>query len=332
MTALHQPLRFQRVFLEKVWGGRALERHPGIELPPGVSVGETWEVVDRPDQNSVVRGGPWAGRSLGDLVREHGPDLLGRARPNPRGRFPLLIKYLDASEALSVQVHPDEPTARRLGGPSESKTEAWYFLHAAPGGAVYSGLRSRVRPEQVRARLAERGLVDLLCRWPVRAGQCLTVRGGTVHAIGAGVTLLEVQQNSDTTYRLYDWDRPGLDGRPREMHVEPGLAAIRYDDVAPAPAEPTEQQISAGVWVGLAAQTEFFRMRRLRLQALAGRSTEQQFKIYVVLSGGGLLSTSRGAREPLAIGDVLLVPALAEAVEIQPAAGGLEMLELDANA
>jgi mannose-6-phosphate isomerase len=332
VTALHQPLRFQRVFLEKVWGGRALESHPGIRLPPGVPVGETWEVVDREDQNSIVCGGPWAGRSLADLVREHGRDLLGRARPNAQGRFPLLIKYLDASEALSVQVHPDEPTARRLGGPSESKTEAWYFLHAAPGGAVYSGLRSRVRPEQVRARLARRGLVDLLCCWPVHAGQCLTVRGGTVHAIGAGVTLLEVQQNSDTTYRLYDWDRPGLDGRPREMHVEPGLAAIRYDGVAPAPAEPAELELSPGVWIGLAARTEFFTMRRLRLQTATRRSTEEQFKIFVLLSGSGRLRTAHGAVESLAVGDVLLVPAAAEAVELEPGALGLELLELDANA
>lgn len=332
MTSLHQPLRFQRVFLEKVWGGRALEQHPGIRLPPGIPVGETWEIVDRADQNSIVSAGPWAGRCLADLVREHGGDLLGKARPNAQGRFPLLIKYLDASEALSVQVHPDEPTARRLGGRSESKTEAWYFLNATPGGAVFSGLRSRVRPEQVRAHLAERGLVDLLCRWPVRAGQCLTVRGGTVHAIGAGVTLLEVQQNSDTTYRLYDWDRPGLDGRPREMHVEPGLAAIRYDAVPPAPAEPEESQLAPGVWVGLAARTEFFSMRRLRLEAAVQRSTEEQFKIYVVLAGSGRIRTDRGEAESLAIGDVLLVPAAAGSVELVPDAARLEMLELDASA
>jgi mannose-6-phosphate isomerase len=160
----------------------------------------------------------------------------------------------------------------------------------------------------------------------------LTVRGGTVHAIGAGVTLLEVQQNSDTTYRLYDWDRPGLDGRPREMHGEPGLAAIRYDGVAPAPAEPDELELSPGVWIGLAARTEFFTMRRLRLQAPTRRSTEQQFKIFVLLSGSGRLRTAHGAVESLAVGDVLLVPAAAEAVELEPGALGLELLELDANA
>jgi mannose-6-phosphate isomerase len=332
LSALQQPLRFQRVFLEKVWGGRALATAPGIALPPGIAVGETWEVVDREDHNSVVTGGPWQGKTLGQLLREHPRALLGRAQANSKGRFPLLVKYLDASEALSLQVHPDEACAHRLGGGSESKTEAWYFLQSAPEGAVYSGLRSRVRPEDVEAKMATRGLVDLLCRWPVRAGQCLTVPGGTLHAIGAGVTLLEVQQNSDTTYRLYDWDRPGLDGRPREMHTGPGLASIRYDRVAEPPAEPRIESEQPGVQIALAASTEYFAMRRIDFQRALRRPTEDQFRIYVALTGRCRLAASSGPAQSMGPGDVLLVPAAGGWADIEPQGGPCSLLELDANA
>ena len=249
MSASLGPLRFARRFVEKPWGGRTLERILGFVLPPGVPVGETWEIVDRAAENSVVAEGAQRGRSLRELMETHADAILGDAPAGKEGRFPVLVKYIDASENLSVQVHPDEDSAGRLGGGAEAKTEAWYVIDAAEGGALYCGLRPDVRAEDF-GRIARSTsispaspdssggeIVGALARWEVRAGDCMAVPGGTVHAIGAGVTILEVQQNSDTTYRLYDWGRVGLDGRPRETHVEQALVCARFGEEERAPVQ-----------------------------------------------------------------------------------------------
>ncbi len=308
MTLGH-PLRFERIFLEKVWGGRALERTPGIELPPEIRVGETWEVVDRDAERSIVSDGPFAGKTLGELVHEHGRELLGASRPTPEGRFPLLVKYIDASENLSIQVHPDKAAAARIGGTSEGKTEAWYILAAEPGSVVWCGLKAGVTREELAEHANEPGVETMLARWEVRPGDCITVPGGTVHAIGAGVTLLEVQQNSDTTYRIYDWGRVGLDGNPRETHLEQALEVAAFGEKPRPPvrdSEPDDAQAESSR-VRL-SHTDHFAIDVLEVRGRAELSTAGRFAVYSVVSGSGSLELD-GREHTLRSGDTLLLPA-----------------------
>jgi len=307
MTSSLGPLRFERRFVEKVWGGRALERRLGIQLPEG-PIGETWEVVDRADENSVVAEGPDEGATLRALVEEYGEALLGASPATKDGRFPLLVKYIDASQNLSVQVHPDEETAERLGGGAEGKTEAWYVVDVAEGGALYVGLR----PEVTRERFAEiadgPGVVDALQRWDVRPGDCLLVPGGTVHAIGAGVTILEVQQNSDTTYRIWDWGRVGLDGKPRETHLDQALASARFGAVQEGPRRLGWEARAEGVLRARAARSLYFEMNTWEIATTWTVASAERFVVYAVVAGQGSLTVD-GTPWRLLPGDVWLVPA-----------------------
>jgi mannose-6-phosphate isomerase len=310
VSKLTEPLRFERRVLEKVWGGRALAQRPGFALPPDIPVGETWEVVDRADENSVVAEGSFAGRDLHSLMRDFEHDLLGQAPAARNGRFPLLVKYLDASDNLSVQVHPDDEGATRLGliGGAEAKTEAWYIVDVAPGGVLYAGLKPDVRRAEF-ARIADGpGVLDALLKWDVRPGDCLLVPGGTVHAIGAGVTILEVQQNSDTTYRLWDWGRVGLDGQPRETHVEKALECIRFGDPARAPVSPEWTSKRDGLQLAHLARSDHFAMNALRIDAQVRLASDSGYRILALIQGTAVLSTAAGEWR-MNQGDVWLIPA-----------------------
>ena len=302
------PLRFQRHFLEKVWGGRALERRPGFSLPDDVPIGETWEVVDRAKENSVVAEGGPEGVTLRELMESHGDDLLGKAPSTPDGRFPLLVKYLDASDNLSVQVHPDEAMAAQIGGGAEAKTEAWYVVDCEPGGVLYAGLKPEVTAEEFGRVADSPGVLDLLNRWEVRPGDCMLVPGGTVHAIGKGVTILEVQQNSDTTYRIWDWGRMGLDGTPRETHVPQALRSTAFGAPPRGPVRPVWLE-EGTVKKAPLARSNFFGMNALRVRGESRLSTGGQFQMYAVVGGRGSLRTKDSPRRMLSAGDVWLVPA-----------------------
>ncbi len=228
------PLIFEPIFRQKVWGGRSLERLLGKLLPPDVPVGESWECADLEGAVSRVARGPARGRTLHELMEEWGADLLGRAEPVD-GRFPLLIKFLDARENLSVQVHPDASAVRRAGGAIRIKNEAWHIVEAAPGAVIYRGLKPGLNVDDVRAAMARRPaeIVECLERVPVRAGQTYYLPSGVPHALGAGVVVAEVQTPSDVTYRLYDWDRARPAG-DAGLHVEEGLSCLVGDtDFAP---------------------------------------------------------------------------------------------------
>ncbi|MCE9637829.1 MAG: class I mannose-6-phosphate isomerase [Planctomycetes bacterium] len=205
------PLVLGPRLLEKPWGGRRIETVLGRALPAGQRIGESWEVYDRDGGSSVVLNGPLAGRTLASL-RGDTP-------------FPFIVKILDAAENLSVQVHPDAAAAARLGG--EAKTECWFVLHAEPGAKVFRGLRSGVTKEELAAALANGSVETCLHSFEVTMGDTVFVPAGTVHTIGRGVLLAEVQQNSDTTYRMFDW------GRPREIHVREALDSIHFGPRSP---------------------------------------------------------------------------------------------------
>jgi len=216
-------IQFAPLYQERVWGGRGLEAHLGRALPAGGPIGESWELVDRPEAHSIVRDGRWAGRSLRQMIETSAAEIMGPGWPAHRP-FPILVKWLDCRERLSLQVHPPASIAGRLGG--EPKTENWYVAYAGPGAAVLAGLKPGVDAARFRAALQDHTAESLVHRLPTAAGDSLLIRSGVMHAIDAGNLILEIQQNSDTTYRVYDWGRVGLDGRPRTLHIEQSLACL----------------------------------------------------------------------------------------------------------
>ncbi len=226
------PLTFHPIFKERVWGGRNLERLYKKNLPPGAPIGESWEISDRPGDASVVANGPLAGENLHWLMENHARELLGDAKLATGNRFPLLCKVLDARDKLSLQVHPPADKAAKLGG--EPKTEMWFIADAAPDAELFVGLNRGITRPEFAEKIQTGKVAGCFHRIPVRAGDAMFLPSGRVHAIGAGLVIFEIQQNSDTTYRVFDWNRVGLDGKPRELHVAQSLASIDFNDFEPA--------------------------------------------------------------------------------------------------
>lgn len=253
-------LKFKPIYQERVWGGRKLEAAFQRALPAGKPIGESWEIVDRPEAQSVVSCGLFAGKTLRELVRTKGDVLFGSAN-DPDKPFPILVKWLDCAERLSLQVHPPLEIANLLGG--EPKTENWYVAEATETAGLLVGLRQGVGRQAFESALAEDKLEELIHRTPARGGDSLLVKSGRIHAIDAGNLILEIQQNSDTTYRVYDWGRVGMDGSPRELHVEQSLQSIDFEDFEP---EPIADNMSLGEQI--LADCDEFRIRRFRLRAL----------------------------------------------------------------
>ncbi len=324
MSTRLEPLRFERRFLEKVWGGRALERRPGIALPPEIKVGETWEIVDREGENSIVAEGVFRGRSLRELMSNLGGEILGEARAGKEGRFPLLVKYIDASQNLSVQVHPDKRAAEKLGDGAEAKTEAWYVLDVAPGGLLYAGPKPAVRAPEFARVAAGPDVLEMLQRWEVKPGECLLVPGGTVHAIGAGVTILEVQENSDTTYRLWDWGRVG-----RDIHVDQALACVRFGEPAQPPIRAHWGAVEPSLRRAPLARCELFEIELLAAAKGARVLAQNRFQIYAVIEGKGRL-TGEGRYDSWALnrGDVWLVPASFGSHTLEPSGEELRVVRV----
>jgi mannose-6-phosphate isomerase len=216
-------ISFTSLYQSRVWGGRQLAATFGRHLPEG-DIGESWEVVDRPEAQSVVATGKYQGLTLRQLAERHGRELLS-ADYDPTRPFPILVKWLDCRQRLSLQVHPPASRAAELKG--EPKTECWYIAHAAAGAGVFAGLKAGVSRADFEAAIHANALEPLCQRLPTQAGDFLFVPSGRLHAIDAGNLILEIQQNSDTTYRVYDW------GRPRQLHIAESLASIGWSDTQP---------------------------------------------------------------------------------------------------
>src|SRR5438477_6166129 len=224
-------LTFEPIFMERVWGGRQLETLYGKQLPAQKQIGESWEIVDRPEAQSIARDGPLAGRSLHDLWVNFRREIFGQIRDAPR--FPLLIKLLDCQEKLSLQVHPPEHVADSLGG--EPKTEAWFVAHAAPEAELYLSLRKPITRQTFEAALTSGRAEEFIQRVHVKMGDAFLIPSGRMHAIGGGNVIVEVQENSDTTYRVFDWNRVDETGRARQLHISEALQCIDFGDCKPAP-------------------------------------------------------------------------------------------------
>jgi mannose-6-phosphate isomerase len=225
-------LTFNPLYMERVWGGRGLEAKLGRTLPENKVIGESWELVDREGEQSVVAEGPLAGKTIRELLESSAADILGPGRDGSRP-FPILIKWLDCQDRLSLQVHPPASIAPALGG--EPKTENWYIAECDEGASLIVGLKKGVTKEQFTQALEANKAEDCVHRFPVKAGDSILVESGRMHAIDAGNLILEIQQNSDTTYRVYDWGRVGLDGAPRQLHIQESLQSIDFEDFEPEP-------------------------------------------------------------------------------------------------
>ena len=220
-------IEFEPIYKERIWGGRRLEKSLGRKLPEGNAYGESWDIVDRDEDQSVVASGPWKGLTIRELLRGHGAAIMGPKWPVGRS-FPILVKWLDCREDLSLQVHPPKGVAERLGG--ESKTENWYVAEADEGARICIGLKSGLDRESLEQALKE-GAVEEALNWVVsQPGYSMFIPSGQFHAIGGGNFILEIQENSDTTYRVWDWGRVGLDGKPRELHMEEALESVNFSD------------------------------------------------------------------------------------------------------
>ena len=299
------PYRFQPIYIEKIWGGRSLERVFGRTLPAGKKIGESWELADLPEGTSLVSNGPLAGTPLTELTKQLGGDLLGRAAPMPDGRFPLLLKLLDANDILSLQVHPDAEAVAEIGPQAALKTECWYTLDSRDG-YIYKGVEAGTTPEQFRSAIENDTVGDLVRRVDLSAGDFHYLPAGTVHALGPGLVVAEVQTPSDTTYRVTDW------GRGREIHVERSMQCIHFE---PACDE------SPGADGETLVVTDFFTVAKRQAPAheLAALS-HGRCAVIMILSGHGLLvcPVDEGLPSNVKAGQTLLLPARLDSVNCEP--------------
>ncbi len=289
-----EPITFSPIYMTRVWGGREMEHVYGRELPdPDLPYGESWEISDREEAQSTVDEGPFAGTTLHELWTKHREEIFGAgfaAHP----RFPILIKILDARHDLSIQVHPPRLHAESLGG--EPKTEMWYIADCEYGAKLHVGLRKGVTRELFEHAIAAGTVAD--CVHPLKAlpGQSIFIPSGRIHAIGKGFLIHEIQQNSDTTYRVFDWNRLGLDGKPRELHVAESLASIDFNDFEPPMDTPVGENL---------ASCEYFRTDRKYLdpgQLIA--NPDDRFSILSIIKGQFESAGGRGFIK----GEFLLLP------------------------
>ena len=300
------PLTFQPIFQERIWGGRKLETLYGKSLPPGKVIGESWEISDRPEANSIIANGPLRGKTLHDVMTSQRQAIMGLARA-PEGRFPLLIKLLDAQDNLSLQVHPPQHLAASLGG--QPKTEMWFVSAAEPGALIYAGLRRGVTSKQFEQKTQAGDVAECFHQVAVKTGDSLFLPSGRVHALGKGLVIFEIQQNSDTTYRVFDWNRVDASGKSRQLHVEESLKCIDFEDFEPALTADRAENIDDGITRRPLARHALFEVDQFLFKA--GRRLTQNIREPNVIGvvTGTVEIPHPGEPVTLAAGQFALIPA-----------------------
>ena len=313
------PFIFQPILKERVWGGRELERLYAKKLPSSKPIGESWEISDRPGDASIIANGPLAGKTLRWLMKNHAAEILGDAKPAAEGRFPLLCKILDAREILSLQVHP--PSAKAAEPKGEPKTEMWFIADAAPDASLYVGLKRGVTRAEFEKKISDGSVADCFHRIPVKAGDAMFLPSGRVHAIGDGLVIFEIQQNSDTTYRVFDWNRVGLDGKPRELHVAQSLASIDFNDFEPKLVPPKYNQAPKFKYRHL-VQDPLFNVQEMLFETAGGfELAGQMLRIIAVVKGAAtILDGESNNKVELKPGQFGLIPASLKGMKIKAAA------------
>ncbi len=307
----NSPIRFQPLYMERIWGGHRLETEFGRKLPPGHRIGEAWEIADRPEAQSVVRDGLLRGVPLHDLWKNHRSEVFGDVPES--ARFPLLIKLLDAREKLSLQVHPPSQIAPSLGG--EPKTEFWYIAKADAGALIYAGLREAMSPAQFEESIANGTIQEHIHEISVSEGDAIFLPAGRFHAIGAGNLIVEIQQNSDTTYRVYDWDRLDESGKPRELHIKKALQSIDFEDLEPEMVRPNGDSL---------VKNDLFEIQRWDLNA-SSRELSPAGGFVIVCALTGKVNCAGAELVP---GDFCLVPASATNRSVSGLGGAASILRI----
>jgi len=307
---LPTPLTFEPIFMERVWGGRRLESEFGKKLPSQRPIGESWEIVDRPEAQSIVRNGLLRGKTLHELWTQYRDEIFGEAPDS--SRFPLLLKLLDAHDKLSLQVHPPKRLANRLGG--EPKTEFWYIAAADAGAELYLGFRESITRDQFEKALRDGTAADYVHKIRVRTGDAVFLPAGRCHAVGAGILLIEVQQNSDTTYRVFDWNRVDDKGKQRQLHVDQALQCIDFDDVRPRLLQSEGE---------LLLHHDLFEIQKWNLDSPREIVPRGQFAIACCLTG-----SLRCADVDLTPGEFSLIPAQLQDRQLHPSTDGTTLLRI----
>ena len=303
------PLKFEPIFKTIVWGGEKIAPYKGVKTEQK-HIGESWELSGVKGNESIVSEGPLKGRSIASLVKEYKEKLVGRhVYENTGDEFPLLIKFIDALTDLSIQVHPNDELAAERHNGSKGKTEMWYVVAAEPGAHLYAGLKEKLTPEEYASKVADGSITDALARHDVHPGDVFFLPAGRIHAICGGCFIAEIQQTSDITYRIYDYGRLGLDGKPRELHTELAKDAIDYK-VYPSyrsdytPEENEEVQVvscpyfTTSIW-------------DLTLPCAKDLSGIDSFMVVMCLEGEGSLEVD-GESVPVRQGETVLIPASAD--------------------
>ena len=327
MPDMLYPLTFQPAFKERIWGGHELERLFHKKIPAGAPIGESWEISDRPGDASVIANGPLAGKNLRWLMENHAAEMLGTAKPAAEGRFPLLCKILDAREKLSLQVHPPASQAAALNG--EPKTEMWFVADAAPEASLYVGLKNGVTREAFEKRITDGSVAECFHRIPVRAGDTMFLPSGRVHAIGDGLVIFEIQQNSDTTYRVFDWNRTGLDGKPRELHIGQSLASIDFNDFEPKLVD-TKFNVAGKIQKRPLVNDPLFNVEAWKLVAGTNSLLESRRLQIIAVTRGQVAVTCAAATVHLSAGQFSLIPAILDQTEVI-AESDAELLRVEAK-
>ena len=291
------PLKFKPIYKKRIWGGQKLKDFFGKELPEGEKIGESWELADLPEDKSTISNGQFAGETLNSIIEKYPEEITGDE--NFTHSFPLLIKFLDAQDILSVQVHPDEQTCRRMDK-GKPKTECWYIIDAEPDAVIYKGLKKGTSKEQFAEAIKKGSVAKLLEKVSVRAGQCHFLPAGTAHSIGAGLLIAEIQTPSDTTYRVFDFNRVDDAGRARDLHIEEALESIHFDA--------SGDNLSVTT-TGRLVDCEYFKVDKgTQVKGSEVLLSPGKMKTLIIVSGLGSIIGTDGFGVEFKAGECLLVP------------------------
>jgi mannose-6-phosphate isomerase len=295
------PLKFEPIYKKRIWGGQKLREMFNKDIPPFEKIGESWELADLPDDKSVIANGELTGQTLNSAITKYPKEITGNK--NFAGPFPLLIKFINAEDILSVQVHPDLQACQRMGK-GNPKTECWYIVFAVPGAVIYKGLKKGVTKEKFSKAIKKGNVAELLIRVPVEAGQCHFLPAGTAHSIGAGLLMAEIQTQSDTTYRVFDWNRVDETGKARPLHIEEALESINFD------AAGSNLPVTT---VGRLVDCEYFKIDKgHQAKGCEMLLSPGRMKTLVILTGSGAILGTDGTFVEFKAGDCILIPAAYE--------------------
>lgn len=311
------PLTFKPIFRDYLWGGHLLAEMLGKPIPLGETCAESWEIVDHGADQSCVASGRLAGSTLSELVQKYPQELFGRTSP-PQA-FPLLFKFLDAQKTLSVQVHPNDAYGATLNPPDLGKTEAWVVIAAEEGSKIYSGLKSGVDQDTLKAAIENGTCEDCLHAFEPAPGDCVFIPAGTVHALGSGLVIAEIQQASDTTFRLFDWNRVDKDGKPRELHIDQALEVIDFNK---GPVEAVVPKPTTAEGVETLVECDYFTLARRKHETETTIGGDDRFHLLATLEGSFEFQVQGGSKEKvcgeISKGEVLLLPAASGELTIVP--------------